>query len=108
MLLPLNGTSTAKNSTLSLHDALPISALGRKRPLEDLYRDVGLPARYRSSRDRKSTRLNSSHVRISYAVFCLKKKKLLGEFHTMAVIMPRDFISPINAELSTCVFGRVA
>src|SRR5690554_7420024 len=28
--------------------------------------------------DRKSTRLNSSHVRISYAVFCLKKKKLLG------------------------------
>src|SRR5690606_40803470 len=31
--------------------------------------------RWRASRDRKSTRLNSSHVKISYAVFCLKKKK---------------------------------
>src|SRR2546426_2020282 len=36
-------------------------------------------------RDRKSTRLNSSHLVISYAVFCLKKKKLLG--------VPRDFLS---------------
>src|SRR2546430_11348055 len=34
-----------------------------------------LPDRRRSSRDRKSTRLNSSHSQISYAVFCLKKKK---------------------------------
>src|SRR3989442_1798599 len=34
-----------------------------------------------SSRDRKSTRLNSSHVRISYAVFCLKKKKRLYAAH---------------------------
>src|SRR3989442_6360679 len=35
----------------------------------------GGPGRARRRRDRKSTRLNSSHVRISYAVFCLKKKK---------------------------------
>src|SRR5690554_7344313 len=38
--------------------------------------EVGIPHRWAlSGRDRKSTRLNSSHVRISYAVFCLKKKK---------------------------------
>src|SRR3989442_15505938 len=36
------------------------------------------PRRGQAGRDRKSTRLNSSHVRISYAVFCLKKKKYLG------------------------------
>src|SRR6266480_7046780 len=35
----------------------------------------GRPARYRRKQDRKSTRLNSSHMSISYAVFCLKKKK---------------------------------
>src|SRR3989442_9999653 len=40
--------------------------------MRDELRDVGAP---RAQRDRKSTRLNSSHVRISYAVFCLKKKK---------------------------------
>src|SRR6266498_5127402 len=53
------------------------------RPRQDR-RDPGRPARParerarhrdRAHRDRKSTRLNSSHVRISYAVFCLKKKK---------------------------------
>src|SRR5690348_18495746 len=64
--------------TLSLHDALPISSgpgnvyslnvsvLGSKRPI--------FPA-WCSAKDRKSTRLNSSHPSISYAVFCLKKKK---------------------------------
>src|SRR5690606_39728986 len=65
--------------TLSLHDALPIY---RGRPLAgrpDLGRPGG-PAHHRAGRvqrpgDRKSTRLNSSHVKISYAVFCLKKKK---------------------------------
>src|SRR3989442_10906013 len=36
------------------------------------------------ARDRKSTRLNSSHVRISYAVFCLKKKKHTSELHSRA------------------------
>src|SRR3989442_8786897 len=41
--------------------------------LVDAQRLVEIPARLRI--DRKSTRLNSSHVRISYAVFCLKKKK---------------------------------
>src|SRR5215475_609653 len=38
------------------------------------------PAQLRALRDRKSTRLNSSHVKISYAVFCLKKKKIVMTF----------------------------
>src|SRR5690349_22779635 len=67
-----NDTATTEIYTLSLHDALPILGCpaaevrtrGRRR---GRVRDAGL--------DRKSTRLNSSHVEISYAVFCLKKKK---------------------------------
>src|SRR5438132_966905 len=58
--------------TLSLHDALPISP-GTPRGSGRAYR----PRRCRGgrwNRDRKSTRLNSSHTVISYAVFCLKKK----------------------------------
>src|SRR3712207_7430940 len=98
-----NDTATTEIYTLSLHDALPIYARGvptaRARrglrlpadaaahlrdgvpPLQqrrDLRRDDdedspgGLP-----HQDRKSTRLNSSHANISYAVFCLKKKKII-------------------------------
>src|SRR2546427_8086767 len=77
-----NDTATTEIYTLSLHDALPIFARHRARLPEDTVpRDVrGLPiAGYRhaavTARDRKSTRLNSSHSQISYAVFCLKKKK---------------------------------
>src|SRR5205809_3875786 len=87
-----NAPATTEIYTLSLHDALPISrgkgqALGRPCA-EDPRRD---PLRPRGQRrhpagpgpdgdvvlaeDRKSTRLNSSHGYISYAVFCLKKKK---------------------------------
>src|SRR5215204_6889036 len=65
-----NDTATTEIYTLSLHDALPIS---RNCPASLL------PARGKRCRtgsgDRKSTRLNSSHTVISYAVFCLKKKK---------------------------------
>src|SRR6266536_2316122 len=67
-----NDTATTEIYTLSLHDALPISP------------DCELVLRLRQCRtdrlhpagrqDRKSTRLNSSHEWISYAVFCLKKK----------------------------------
>src|SRR2546422_11041132 len=71
-----NDTATTEIYTLSLHDALPISGrqgvrsrLGR-RSLEDDRR-----ADHQRLLDRKSTRLNSSHGYISYAVFCLKKKK---------------------------------
>src|SRR5689334_24191973 len=89
----LNDTATTEIYTLSLHDALPISNLGGRTPL--LHRRAARPSHpsrsidnaqklvgcYRRLRragclpgDRKSTRLNSSHSSISYAVFCLKKK----------------------------------
>src|SRR5207249_10510972 len=82
-----NDTATTEIYTLSLHDALPISRPGAATPAKSVPRRVGsaggrspslCPAnRIRQGlwRDRKSTRLNSSHVSISYAVFCLKKKK---------------------------------
>src|SRR6266481_3877351 len=67
-------TATTKIYTLSLHDALPILQPGRQllplnRPCAiDQHRNHTHPA----LQDRKSTRLNSSHSSISYAVFCLK------------------------------------
>src|SRR5438874_6139572 len=71
-----NSPPTTEIYTLSLHDALPISD-GRRRGLHidgALVRRAELSVHVRVLRDRKSTRLNSSHVEISYAVFCLKKK----------------------------------
>src|SRR3712207_8473407 len=96
-----NDTATPEIYPLSLHDALPIfvnaldpvapdgnvaipshpdrPARGARRPAAA--RDPGAAWRCRRcrdrARDRKSTRLNSSHANISYAVFCLKKKILL-------------------------------
>src|SRR3712207_8027960 len=87
-----NDTATTEIYTLSLHDALPISVF---QPLLKDFRHLPKAYCYRcpfhSSKngcclecarsvediilDRKSTRLNSSHANISYAVFCLKKKK---------------------------------
>src|SRR5690625_6218754 len=74
-------TAISTNYTLSLHDALPIcagsSAPARSRGIRRCPCGSREPNRSPSGRppDRKSTRLNSSHVAISYAVFCLKKKK---------------------------------
>src|SRR5436305_10134262 len=77
-----NATATTEIYTLSLHDALPIfSSSGRSLPSGWTCSTRIRPWRGMCSTssitapDRKSTRLNSSHVRISYAVFCLKKKK---------------------------------
>src|SRR5437773_11216449 len=72
-------TATTEIYTLSLHDALPISS-GDRGPHRHRRRHHDPPTpvvmmRWISARDRKSTRLNSSHITISYAVFCLKKKK---------------------------------
>src|SRR5436190_2905556 len=71
-----NDTATTEIYTLSLHDALPISprraAAARGGPPWSS-RTARRPA-CRPPPDRKSTRLNSSHTVISYAVFCLKKK----------------------------------
>src|SRR3712207_9233519 len=73
-----NDTATTEIYTLSLHDALPISA-GRDALGCLLDRGLGAPPQNENGPsglgDRKSTRLNSSHANISYAVFCLKKKK---------------------------------
>src|SRR5215475_14742552 len=74
-----NDTATTEIYTLSLHDALPISGdAGTAQPWARaaVRAAAGRPGRARlRPGDRKSTRLNSSHVKISYAVFCLKKKK---------------------------------
>src|SRR5690349_22079263 len=74
-----NDTATTEIYTLSLHDALPISGVVGILNLLERPRDVPEPGEVSNTNenvgDRKSTRLNSSHVEISYAVFCLKKKK---------------------------------
>src|SRR2546430_10965387 len=86
-----NDTATTEIYTLSLHDALPIyrEAAAWASRMEARYRGAktlqatfleryaenGREVRTESG-DRKSTRLNSSHSQISYAVFCLKKKKI--------------------------------
>src|SRR5690242_21583107 len=83
-----NATATTEIYTLSLHDALPIydgrsdaQSYGQPRDSTHVICSAHDPPSYRaaaqgiSSGDRKSTRLNSSHMSISYAVFCLKKKK---------------------------------
>src|SRR5256885_1162406 len=69
-----NDTATTEIYTLSLHDALPISLSHFSRKPSFGWISPTVPAS-RIGRDRKSTRLNSSHLVISYAVFCLKKKK---------------------------------
>src|SRR5690606_39800650 len=106
LLIPHRLTSPTKVHPLSLHDALPISrdstsqeraattlsgltvtAQKREEALQDvpivinvlpeqLLQDAGVHDIKELQVDRKSTRLNSSHVKISYAVFCLKKKKI--------------------------------
>src|SRR5690348_17921625 len=89
---------TTATSTLSLHDALPISrarpgGAGRGAASSGLDPELGLDrveapgelgglerAAMRLEEDRKSTRLNSSHPSISYAVLCLKKKRDMKNF----------------------------
>src|SRR5690349_23317408 len=70
-----NDTATTEIYTLSLHDALPISDAARSAGRGLVAACRVNRGQGRALRDRKSTRLNSSHVEISYAVFCLKKKK---------------------------------
>src|SRR5690606_41374882 len=95
-------TATPERHTLSLHDALPIlfdyfrskkpdtASLARERLQIIVAHERGkrnqpdyLP-QLQQELDRKSTRLNSSHVKISYAVFCLKKKTITrsGTYHS--------------------------
>src|SRR5258707_11822813 len=83
-----NDTATTEIYTLSLHDALPILTAEWNAGI--VLNDGGavgeqkIAHRGEIAGDRKSTRLNSSHANISYAVFCLKKKKKnLSEFHNV-------------------------
>src|SRR5258708_14961194 len=91
-----NDTATTEIYTLSLHDALPIcleiipttrlelgifppAYLVHQSNTSDGFGDLSWQVKFRAfsaTEDRKSTRLNSSHQIISYAVFCLKKKKI--------------------------------
>src|SRR3712207_7597684 len=97
MFFFFNDTATTEIYTLSLHDALPISNHRDKRSRQcarkgrsTIFAPSGYCSGHSTERDlmdtqrilgtsvavdRKSTRLNSSHANISYAVFCLKKKK---------------------------------
>src|SRR2546430_10483829 len=99
-----NDTATTEIYTLSLHDALPIYAayylkkaavpvgtitwtttkkredLSLREACNKIIHARSADFHYESSRDRKSTRLNSSHSQISYAVFCLKKKTSIRIF----------------------------
>src|ERR1035438_2543361 len=100
-----NDTATTEIYTLSLHDALPIWFAPKARSgafrLFPPWRTESLHT------DRKSTRLNSSHLGISYAVFCLKKKtknkiqKYRGETGTSATPIPRDGPWPPRPPAST-------
>src|SRR3712207_8918870 len=74
-----NDTATTEIYTLSLHDALPILGMSLfqnfTRVFPTIFQKCDAQVLGCIAEDRKSTRLNSSHANISYAVFCLKKKK---------------------------------
>src|SRR2546427_7905122 len=82
-----NDTATTEIYTLSLHDALPISIPADTDASDPPPPEAAMPVNaFTIPIDRKSTRLNSSHSQISYAVFCLKKKK---QNHRSAIIRQR-------------------
>src|SRR5687768_17942309 len=106
LLFFYNDTATTEIYTLSLHDALPISPPPSERPapkmsaaaaawahagIGRLHQRPGLStvAEFAGG-DRKSTRLNSSHGYISYAVFCLKKKKKQNTSTIISTIKPHS------------------
>src|SRR5205085_10884410 len=100
ILLAAHPAAASELYTLSLHDALPIftaksdDVAGRSKIYEAIVKgeadfDPGVPEKSASPlTDRKSTRLNSSHSQISYAVFCLKKNTAAAE----AVVDAERFI----------------
>src|SRR3712207_8862696 len=94
MFFFFNDTATTEIYTLSLHDALPIfyhMQIMEGNLIDTIKANVekiahiqiaDVPGRHEPGTDRKSTRLNSSHANISYAVFCLKKKKTIERTQT--------------------------
>src|SRR3712207_7386602 len=94
----LNDTATPKINTLSLHDALRSPPKNKALATELSHPQDCKPPRPpmcpwpNSKTDRKSTRLNSSHANISYAVFCLKKKK---KYIIPVVRVPNTLTKPL-------------
>src|SRR5688572_31407521 len=100
-----SATATTAIYTLSLHDALPISERQQQQPDprlvgagEEGHRRAGGRHREQAEpqhEDRKSTRLNSSHSQISYAVFCLKKKN--NHRHEQSARVSNLGVPPVRA-----------
>src|SRR2546428_9224509 len=88
-----NDTATTEIYTLSLHDALPISLVGMQ-PTRRHVPPSSCSCSMQTVLDRKSTRLNSSHDQISYAVFCLKKKKK----HHKNQLLVTSYNSPVHRD----------
>src|SRR5438477_4941385 len=100
-----NDPATTEIYTLSLHDALPISGNLQADTGRIVLIVVTLTAGCTLLIDRKSTRLNSSHMSISYAVFCLKKKKGATSKRTIPVII--KLFRAISATANTiCLHGN--
>src|SRR2546422_6771145 len=105
LLFFFNDTATTEIYTLSLHDALPISpglaapalamAAPPRPPKQDDERLAAIKSLLWGSRDRKSTRLNSSHGYISYAVFCLKKKKNNVAIMILLLLVDRRYLDSV-------------
>src|SRR5690349_23579391 len=98
-----NHTAPTEIYPLSLHDALPIFDTyvpARVEHIGELPRSVPTPVErcLKARRDRKSTRLNSSHVESSYAVFCLKKKKVNMEDGLMDMPWGRSQVHPCKRD----------
>src|SRR5437762_6010537 len=102
-----NDTATTDIYTLSLHDALPISfgvdvdssTAGEEQGVDAGSQSASVAGASTHEGDRKSTRLNSSHRCISYAVFCLKKKKTNNLYCKCCSIM---HLSRYAMRSSTC------
>src|SRR5256885_6632617 len=102
-----NDTATTEIYTLSLHDALPIFRISKSLPCQvdgspqSSCSSIMASKHFRSA-DRKSTRLNSSHLVISYAVFCLKKKKTPNKNMNSAeqmIIMRTSVLTPVTIKI---------
>src|SRR5256885_3085390 len=101
-----NDTATTEIYTLSLHDALPISLVcGVMKAFSSDHKGCsGGRGSGDATSDRKSTRLNSSHLVISYAVFCLKKKKNIIQVGLPVIVLLHIYGSAANVVQIFSVF----